>query len=238
MITSLLVLLDAVVSDAAADTAVAAYVVEKLMGMAPDEIIRSITAFSISLVGKLLKIAFIWYVGRWIIRRVVNVVKRIMLKHSVNPSVNSFVSSIIDVVSMILIIIMIIGVIDRFQPTVPILRVLHLVEKVVHILIRVNVFMVTFQHVLKLAQLQHGMIHGNENDFLGCHAAGQKRFNHLILDSGFPNAPGSCQHHSSSDILIFQFLHCFVKSESLICFRHLWVHNAGPPPWVVRRQNL
>ena len=111
MITSLLVLLDAVVSDAAADTAVAAYVVEKLMGMAPDEIIRSITAFSISLVGKLLKIAFIWYVGRWIIRRVVNVVKRIMLKHSVNPSVNSFVSSIIDVVSMILIIIMIIGVI-------------------------------------------------------------------------------------------------------------------------------
>ena len=79
--------------------------------MAPDEIIRSITAFSISLVGKLLKIAFIWYVGRWIIRRVVNVVKRIMLKHSVNPSVNSFVSSIIDVVSMILIIIMIIGVI-------------------------------------------------------------------------------------------------------------------------------
>lgn len=111
MITSLLVLLDAVVSDATADTAVAAYVVEKLMGMAPDEIIRSITAFSISLVGKLLKIAFIWYVGRWIIRRVVNVVKRIMLKHSVNPSVNSFVSSIIDVVSMILIIIMIIGVI-------------------------------------------------------------------------------------------------------------------------------
>ena len=111
MITSLLVLLDAVVSDTADDTAVAAYVVEKLMGMAPDEIIRSITAFSISLVGKLLKIAFIWYVGRWIIRRVVNVVKRIMLKHSVNPSVNSFVSSIIDVVSMILIIIMIIGVI-------------------------------------------------------------------------------------------------------------------------------
>ena len=111
MITSLLVLLDAVVSDATTDTAVAAYVVEKLMGMAPDEIIHSITAFSISLVGKLLKIAFIWYVGRWIIRRVVNVVKRIMLKHSVNPSVNSFVSSIIDVVSMILIIIMIIGVI-------------------------------------------------------------------------------------------------------------------------------
>ena len=111
MITSLLVLLDAVVSDATADTAVAAHVIEKLMGMAPDEIIRSITAFSISLVGKLLKIAFIWYVGRWIIRRVVNVVKRIMLKHSVNPSVNSFVSSIIDVVSMILIIIMIIGVI-------------------------------------------------------------------------------------------------------------------------------
>ena len=110
MITSLLVLLDAVVSDVTADTAVVADVVEKLMGMAPGEIIRSITAFSMSLVGKLLKVAFIWYVGRWIIRKVVNVVKRIMLRHSVNPSVNSFVSSIIDVVSMVIIIIMIIGV--------------------------------------------------------------------------------------------------------------------------------
>ena len=110
MVFSLLALLTAVTSDVATDTAVAADVVEKLLGTAPGEIIRSITAFGISLVGKLLKVAFIWYVGRWIIRKVVNLVKRIMLRHSVNPSINSFVSSIIDVVSMILIIIMIIGV--------------------------------------------------------------------------------------------------------------------------------
>ncbi len=111
MIFDFLMFIGAVAAEAAAETATdAASFVEKLSGMTPQELVHAITALSVSLAGKLVKVILIWVVGRWIIRHVVKLLKKILEKRNVSPSINSFVSSTIDVVAMIVIIIMIISV--------------------------------------------------------------------------------------------------------------------------------
>ena len=81
-----------------------------LSGMSPDEIRQTITEFVLSFSIKLIKVLFIWFVGRWVLKRVVKLVVRILQKHIDNDSVRTFVVSIIDVVVMIMLILMIIGV--------------------------------------------------------------------------------------------------------------------------------
>lgn len=84
--------------------------VNSVTGMTPDELKVAVTSFVVALLIKIIKVLLIWFVGRWILRRVVRLVKHIMDKRAINPSVKSFVSSLIDVVVMILLIIMIISV--------------------------------------------------------------------------------------------------------------------------------
>ena len=81
-----------------------------LSGMTPEGIKQTITAFVVSFSIKLIKVLLIWFVGRWLLKRVVRLLKRIMEKHVDNVTVRSFVISIIDVVVMIMLILMIIGV--------------------------------------------------------------------------------------------------------------------------------
>ena len=81
-----------------------------ISGMSADEIKQVVTTFVMSFSVKLVKVLLIWFVGRWVLKRVVNLLKRIMEKHIDNVSVRSFIISIIDVVVMILLILMIIGV--------------------------------------------------------------------------------------------------------------------------------
>ena len=98
---------------AAADTTATATVTETLSsvsGMSPDEIKQAVVAFVLSFSVKLIKVLLIWFVGRWVLKRVVNLLKLIMAKHIDNESVRGFVISIIDVVVMIMLILMIIGV--------------------------------------------------------------------------------------------------------------------------------
>ncbi len=109
MITDSFMFLAATAAEAA-NAVDATGIFEKFAGMTPDEVLHAITALSVSIVGKMIKVLLIWIVGRWIIRHVVKFLKRIMERRNVNPSVNSFVSSLIDVVAMIVILIMIISV--------------------------------------------------------------------------------------------------------------------------------
>ncbi len=95
---------DSVATSTATDT------LSSISGMSPDEIKQLITTFAMSFAVKLVKVLLIWFVGRWVLKRVVNLLKRIMEKHIDNASVRSFIISIIDVVVMILLILMIIGV--------------------------------------------------------------------------------------------------------------------------------
>ena len=95
---------DSVATSTATDT------LSSISGMSPDEIKQLITTFAMSFAVKLVKVLLIWFVGRWVLKRVVNLLKRIMEKHIDNVSVRGFIVSIIDVVVMILLILMIIGV--------------------------------------------------------------------------------------------------------------------------------
>lgn len=91
-------------------TAGATDMLSSISGMSADEIKQVVTTFVMSFSIKLVKVLLIWFVGRWVLKRVVGLLKRIMEKHIDNVSVRTFIISIIDVVVMILLILMIIGV--------------------------------------------------------------------------------------------------------------------------------
>lgn len=101
--------LNEVVADSVA-TASSADILSSVSGMSGDEIKQMVTSFVMSFSVKLVKVLLIWFVGRWVLKRISRIVKHIMEKHLDNVSVRSFISSLIDVVVMILLILMIIGV--------------------------------------------------------------------------------------------------------------------------------
>lgn len=110
MILDFIMFLGTVVAEPVADAVSSVTLVEKLSGTTPEALLHFVTAFSVSLVGKFIKILLIWVVGRWFLHRVVKLIKLLMDKHNVTPSVNTFVSSVVDVIAKAIIIIMIVGV--------------------------------------------------------------------------------------------------------------------------------
>lgn len=96
---------------AAAESAAAASdIVSTVSDLTIGQIAESLTAIAISFGVKLIKVFFIWYIGRWVTRRMIKLVKLLMEKRDVNLSIRTFVASLVDVVSMIVLIIMIISV--------------------------------------------------------------------------------------------------------------------------------
>lgn len=75
------------------------------------DIYDAVTSFALTFVIKLVQIALIWYVGRWLGRRLINIVKAVMDRHGGNETVRGFLLSLIDVVIMLVLLIIIIGVI-------------------------------------------------------------------------------------------------------------------------------
>ena len=82
----------------------------EITGMTPEGIKQAVTAFAISLAVKIIKVLLIWFVGRWVLKRVSRLLKLVLEKHVDNVSVRSFVISLLDMVVMVLLILMIIGV--------------------------------------------------------------------------------------------------------------------------------
>ena len=100
-------------NEVAADTTATANfhdMMSAFSGMSPDEIKETITTFVLSFTMKLIKVLFIWFVGRWVLKHIVKLLVRIMENHIDNVSVRTFLISLVDVVMMILLILMIIGV--------------------------------------------------------------------------------------------------------------------------------
>lgn len=100
-------------NEVAADTVATAgfsEMMSTISGMSPDEIKQALTALVLSLTVKIIKVLFIWFVGRWVLKRIVKLIVLLLQKHIDNDSVRTFVISIVDVVVMILLILMIIGV--------------------------------------------------------------------------------------------------------------------------------
>lgn len=75
------------------------------------DIYDAVTSFALTFVIKLVQIALIWYVGRWLGRRLINIVKAVMDRRGGNETVRGFLLSLIDVVVMLVLLIIIIGVI-------------------------------------------------------------------------------------------------------------------------------
>lgn len=96
-----------VASDAVASSALFS---DSIANVDASLIIDTLTTVAISFALKLVKVLLIWFVGRWVTRRVVNLIKRLMEARNVNVSIRTFVGSLVDVVTMIVLIIMIISV--------------------------------------------------------------------------------------------------------------------------------
>ena len=85
--------------------------IETLSGLTLGELLHEVTGLAVTIVGKIIKLLLIWYIGRWVSRRLINIVKAIMDRREVTPSVRTFVSSLLEVVTMVIILIMIISII-------------------------------------------------------------------------------------------------------------------------------
>ena len=79
-------------------------------------------------------------------------------------------------------------IIDRFQPFVPVLRILYFVKEVVDILIRTDIFVIALQNLVHGAQFQHGMIHGDIDDLLRRHVIPEQGLDHLVLYGGLSHS--------------------------------------------------
>ena len=84
--------------------------IETLSGLTLGELLHEVTGLAVTIVGKIIKLLLIWYIGRWVSRRLINIVKAIMDRREVTPSVRTFVSSLLEVVTMVVILIMIISI--------------------------------------------------------------------------------------------------------------------------------
>ena len=67
---------------AADTTAVAGFhdMMSTISGMSPDEIKEAITTLVLSFTVKIIKVLFIWFVGRWVLKHIVKLLIRIMEK--------------------------------------------------------------------------------------------------------------------------------------------------------------
>lgn len=84
--------------------------IHTLSGLTLAEVVHEITDLAVSIVGKLIQLSLIWYIGRWISKRLITLVRVVMERRDVNMSIRSFVISLLDVVTLAIILIMIISV--------------------------------------------------------------------------------------------------------------------------------
>lgn len=113
MILDFIMMTAAAVSDSIASVSRTMNVSEAiytLSGLTLAEVVHEITDLAVSIVGKLIQLSLIWYIGRWISKRLITLVRVVMERRDVNMSIRSFVISLLDVVTLAIILIMIISV--------------------------------------------------------------------------------------------------------------------------------
>jgi small conductance mechanosensitive channel len=84
--------------------------IASISGLTVAEVTNIVVTFALTLGWKLVKVAFIWMVGRWLTRRLISLLKLVMEKRDVNLTVRTFLVSLIDVVSLIILLIILISV--------------------------------------------------------------------------------------------------------------------------------
>ena len=113
MILDFIMMTAAAVSDSIASvsrTMNVSEAIHTLSGLTLAEVVHEITDLAVSIVGKLIQLSLIWYIGRWMSKRLITLVRVVMERRDVNMSIRSFVISLLDVVTLAIILIMIISV--------------------------------------------------------------------------------------------------------------------------------
>lgn len=96
---------DSISAVAKMDEAIAA-----VSGLTVAEVTNIIVTFALSLGWKILKVAVIWLIGRWLTRRLISIVRLLMEKRNTNLTVRTFLLSFIDVVALIILLVIIISI--------------------------------------------------------------------------------------------------------------------------------
>lgn len=96
---------DSISAVAKMDEAIAA-----VSGLTVAEVTDIIVTFALSLGWKILKVAVIWLLGRWLTRRLISIVRLLMEKRNTNLTVRTFLLSFIDVVALIILLVIIISI--------------------------------------------------------------------------------------------------------------------------------
>ncbi len=79
-------------------------------GLTIAEVTNIIINFALALGWKLIKVGFVWIIGRWLTRKIISVVKLLMEKRETNLTVRTFLLSFIDVVALIILLVIIISI--------------------------------------------------------------------------------------------------------------------------------
>lgn len=83
---------------------------EKLSSLSLDVLITKLTDLSVSLGTKLLIAIIVFFIGRWLIRKLIRIVVKIMEKKQVEASLFSFTKSLLNITLNFLFVIVIIGI--------------------------------------------------------------------------------------------------------------------------------
>ena len=75
------------------------------------EIVKYLTDAALSIGFAIIKVALIWFIGRWLSKRLISLVKTMMSKKNTDASIQTFLVSFIDIVALIVRLIIIISVV-------------------------------------------------------------------------------------------------------------------------------
>lgn len=84
--------------------------INTISGMTVSELLQIVTTYCFSFGFKIIKVMLVWFIGRWITKRLIGVAKLLMLKRKTNVTVQTFLTSLIDVVLLIILIVIIISI--------------------------------------------------------------------------------------------------------------------------------
>ena len=75
------------------------------------EIVKYLTDAALSIGFAIIKVALIWFIGRWLSKRLISLAKTMMSKKNTDASIQTFLVSFIDIVALIVLLIIIISVV-------------------------------------------------------------------------------------------------------------------------------
>jgi small conductance mechanosensitive channel len=76
-----------------------------------EEIVKYLTSAGLTIGATIIKVALIWIIGRWLSKRLVTLVKKLIVKKNTDASIQTFLVSLIDIVALIVLLIIIISVV-------------------------------------------------------------------------------------------------------------------------------